>query len=58
MVFLVFLVAMSLVSQGYSQNAKGSRPAYVYDNANVISSEYESLLDNYLRKVDEATSMA
>jgi uncharacterized protein len=57
MVFLVFLVAVSLVSQGYSQNSKGSRPAYVYDNANVISSEYESLLDNYLRKVDDATSV-
>jgi uncharacterized protein len=52
----VLLITISLVSQSYSQTAKGSRPAYVYDNADIISNEYESLLDNYLREVDDATS--
>ena len=56
-VFIVFLIALSLVSQSYAQTARGSRPAYVYDNAGVISSEYETLLDNYLRKVDDATTV-
>ena len=57
-IVLILLIAISLVSQSYAQQvAKGSRPVYVYDNANVISSEYESLLDNYLRKVDDSTSV-
>jgi len=57
-IVIFFLISMSLVSQSYSQQtARGSRPSYVYDNADVISSEYESLLDNYLRKVDDATSV-
>ncbi|HSB83257.1 MAG TPA: TPM domain-containing protein [Nitrosarchaeum sp.] len=57
-VVVFLLITLSLVSQSYSQQiARGSRPAYVYDNADVISSEYESLLDNYLRKVDDATSV-
>lgn len=55
---IVLLITMSLVSQSYAQQtARGSRPAYVYDNADVISNEYELLLDNYLRKVDDATSV-
>lgn len=57
-IVIIFLITASLVSQSYSQQiAKGSRPGYVYDNADVISSTYESLLDNYLRKVDDATSV-
>jgi uncharacterized protein len=55
-IVIVLLITVSLVSQSYSQTAKGSRLAYVYDHADVISSEYESLLDNYLRKVDDTTS--
>lgn len=56
-IVLISLIVVSLISQSYSQQtAKGSRPAYVYDNADIISNEYESLLDNYLRKVDDATS--
>jgi len=57
-VVIFLLITLSLVSQSYSQQAaRGSRPAYVYDNADVISSEYESLLDNYLRNVDDTTSV-
>lgn len=55
-IVIVLLIILPLSSQSYSQTTKGSRPAYVYDNADVISSEYESLLNNYLRKVDDATS--
>jgi len=55
---IILLVVISLVSQSYSQQtAKGSRPVYIYDNANVISSEYKAILDNYLRRVDDATSV-
>jgi len=41
----------------YLQTADASRPAYVYDNADIISSQYESLLDSYLRQVDDSTSV-
>jgi len=55
---IILLISTSLVSQSYAQQtAIGSRPAYVYDNADVLSDEYELLLDNYLRKVDDATSV-
>lgn len=36
--------------------ALGSRPGYIYDRADIISSETETLLDSYLRKVDDATT--
>jgi uncharacterized protein len=36
--------------------AAGIRPSYVYDYANVIDSNYESVIEGYLRAVDEATS--
>ena len=57
-IIIVFLITMSFIPQAYSQQtARGSRPAYVYDNAGLISSEYETLIDNYLRKVDDNTSV-
>jgi uncharacterized protein len=34
----------------------GSRPAYIYDYANVISEDYESLIDDYVRRVDANTT--
>ena len=55
MIFILMITA-STVSDSYSQAVRGSRPAYVYDRGDVISSEYESTLDSYLRKVDAATS--
>jgi len=54
---IVLLLIISLVSQSYAQTARYTRPAYVYDNADVISSQYESMLNNYLRKVDDVTSV-
>ena len=34
----------------------GSRPAYVYDNAEIISPDYEDRLDLYARQLDDATT--
>lgn len=36
--------------------AKGSRPAYIYDRAGVITPEYHQLIDAYLRGLDDATT--
>jgi uncharacterized protein len=56
-VVLFLILSTSAIVPAFSQQyVKGSRPAYVYDRANVISSEYESLLDTYLRQIDDSTS--
>jgi uncharacterized protein len=55
---IVLLITVSLVSQSYAQQTtRSSRPAYVYDNADGISNEYKLLLNNYLRDVDDTTSV-
>ncbi|MGB8164392.1 MAG: TPM domain-containing protein, partial [Nitrososphaeraceae archaeon] len=36
--------------------AASLRPSYVYDYANVIDSNYESVIEGYLQAVDETTS--
>jgi len=56
-IIIILMIIVSIVPDSNSQVVKGSRPAYVYDNGDVISNEYESLLDSYLRKVDTATSV-
>ena len=48
---------ISLVPASHLQTADAARPAYVYDNGDIISSQYESLLDSYLRQVDDETSV-
>jgi len=55
--FIVILLLIPLVSSGNSQIEKGSRPGYVYDNGNIISSEQEARLDSFLRKLDSFTSI-
>ncbi|WP_425319400.1 TPM domain-containing protein [Candidatus Nitrosocosmicus oleophilus] len=35
----------------------GSRTHYVYDRAGVINEQYENLLDNYLRQLDDSTTV-
>ena len=53
---LVFLILVSsFVVPSFSQ-AVGSRTTYVYDRANILSPEYKSSIDNYLRKIDASTS--
>ncbi len=48
------LVCSSSVHPTYSQT--GSRPAYIYDHAGIISHDYESLIDSYVRSVDDNTT--
>ena len=56
MVTLVFLTLVtSFVAPAFSQ-AAGSRTPYVYDRANILSPEFKSSIDNYLRRVDDSTS--
>lgn len=56
-VFLVFLMlSTSVVIPAFSQQVTGSRTTYIYDRANILSPEYRSLIDNYLRKIDASTS--
>jgi len=54
---LFFIFTILIVIPIYAQQTgHGSRPAYIYDNADILSPEYETLLDNYLRRVDDSTS--
>ncbi|HEX2558075.1 MAG TPA: TPM domain-containing protein [Nitrososphaera sp.] len=48
------LVGSSCFQPSYSQT--GSRPAYIYDYAGIISDSYESLIDDYVRRVDDNTT--
>lgn len=50
------MISSSIVPSFSLAEALGSRPAYIYDRADIISSVEESLLDSYLRKVDDATT--
>lgn len=53
-ILLALVVVASLAAPAFSQ--RGSRPAYAYDRADVISSEYESEIDSYLRGLDDSTT--
>lgn len=56
--FLVSIVITSAASGCLLAGAQpsGSRPGYIYDNADIISPEYETRIDQYLRQLDEATT--
>ncbi|MEM2139907.1 MAG: TPM domain-containing protein [Nitrososphaera sp.] len=51
---LFLVVAASAFSPAFSQ--RGSRPAYIYDYAGIISSSQEDAIDTYLRGLDDATT--
>lgn len=53
---LVLILVTSVTVPAFSQQANGLRSTYVYDRAEMISQEYESSIDNYLRKIDGSTS--
>ncbi len=66
-VFVVtFGIALILSSsfEGYSSAqeqaevvvGEGSRPAYIYDYADILSAGYEGLLDEYVRRLDDTTT--
>ncbi len=40
----------------FAQTQGGSRPGYIYDNAEVLSSEYRTAIDKYVRAVDDSTT--
>ena len=56
LILIILLITLSTVTFFLFAEAIGSRPGYIYDKADIISAETESLLDSYLRKVDDATS--
>jgi len=47
--FFVLLLAVDASAAMPALSQKGSRPAYFYDQADVISSSYEDVIDSYLR---------
>lgn len=51
---LFLIIAASAISPVFSQ--RGSRPAYIYDYAGIISSSQEDAIDSYLRGLDDATT--
>jgi uncharacterized protein len=51
----IFIIAILLISATYGV-ATALRLTYVYDNANIFTPYYKSVIDKYLRDVDAATS--
>ena len=51
----IFIIAILLISATYGV-AAALRLTYVYDNANILTPYYKSVIDKYLRDVDAATS--
>lgn len=51
----IFIIAILLISATYGV-AAALRLTYVYDNANILTQYYKSVIDKYLRDVDAATS--
>jgi uncharacterized protein len=52
----IVIVAFTVTPAFSQAAAKGSRPKYIYDNAEVITPEYRQLIDAYLRGLDDATT--
>lgn len=56
---LVFAVAFCIIGASCFHPASaqtGSRPGYIYDRAEIISDDYEALIDDYVRRVDANTT--
>jgi uncharacterized protein len=51
----IFIIAILFISATYGV-AAALRLTYVYDNANILTPYYKSVIDKYLRDVDAATS--
>jgi uncharacterized protein len=51
----IFIIAILLISATYGV-AAALRLTYIYDNANILTPYYKSVIDKYLRDVDAATS--
>lgn len=55
--FIILVLTTPIINSGNAQTSKGSRPTYIFDNGNLISGQEEILLDNFLRKLDDSTSV-
>lgn len=59
-IFIIIIsisIFVSLESPSLTDASQGgTRPQYVYDKAGVITTSYKTLLDNYLRMLDDSTS--
>jgi uncharacterized protein len=57
---LAFALVATVIVAGFvaapAFAATGSRPAYIYDRANIITPEYRQTIDAYLRGLDDATT--
>jgi uncharacterized protein len=55
---LALAVALCMIGASLhpAEAQTGSRPGYIYDYADVISEDYESLIDDYVRRVDANTT--
>lgn len=51
----IFIITILLISATYG-TAAALRLTYVYDNANILTPYYKSVIDKYLHEVDAATS--
>lgn len=49
------MTAAAAAGPAFGQESRG-RPAYIYDNAGIITSEQEGAIDSYLRGLDRATT--
>jgi len=55
MIIIVSINSPTILLPSFSQ-IPGSLPAYIYDRGDLISTHYESLIDSYLRSLDDATT--
>src|SRR5688572_20192002 len=51
--FIALLLPDGVLS---TAQTSGSRPGYIYDNADIISADYETRIDRYVRELDDATT--
>ncbi len=56
LIAILLVNILSILFENALLVAEALRPSYVYDNANVIDPYYMSLLEQYLRAMDEGTS--
>ena len=52
----MILISSVFLQSSFSYLPDGTRPQYIYDNANLISEQYRQLIDRYLRNMDTQTS--
>ncbi len=51
--FIALLLPDGVLS---TAQTSGSRPGYIYDNADIIGADYETRIDRYVRELDDATT--